>query len=193
MDCSLNTLALITSNCCSQAVADDGGLIDYIKFVGRYMLVQQQQQVQHQHQQPGPVEPAPTPAALDPPAHSGWQAEVRRGLLLPSPMDRPCCGCRLTPHCCGGGPIDVRELGPVGHPVPLSFAAETLPLPCVFPLPRHCLCLVFPLPSWARHCICLVLPTALVAKPLPLPCVFRCLRGARPCLYPACPHGRHGV
>ena len=42
---------------------------------------------------------------------------------------------------------------------------------------RHCLCLVFPLPSWLRRCLCLAFPlplpcvsTALMAKALPLPC-----------------------
>ena len=40
----------------------------------------------------------------------------------------------------------------------------------VFPLPsrrRRCLCLVFPLPSRLRHCLCLVCSTAFVTKTLP--------------------------
>ena len=52
---------------------------------------------------------------------------------------------------------------------------------------RHCLFLVFPLPSWLRHCLFLVCYTAFVAKTLPFPCVFHCLQAKTlplPCVFP---------
>ena len=43
----------------------------------------------------------------------------------------------------------------------------------------HCLCLVFPLPSWLRHCLCLVCSTTFVAKTLPFLADFQMMA----CLY----------
>ena len=48
--------------------------------------------------------------------------------------------------------------------------------------PRHCLCIVFPLPSVQRHCRCFVFPLPSVAETLPLPCGAA---GPRPALLPA--------
>ena len=42
---------------------------------------------------------------------------------------------------------------------------------------RHCLCLVFPLPSWLRHCLCLVFPLlSWLRHCLCLAVLFRCQR-----------------